>query len=401
MSNKMLPRAFEPSPPTALDTGTVKSNKVEFGNWRGDADRPEPAPPSPMPPSKRVGFAVVGLGRLTLGQILPAFSACHLARVSAIVSASPEKGRVVSAQYGLSHVYSYDEIDQLAELPDVQAVYIVTPNGRHLEHVQAAAAAGKHVLCEKPMANTADEARAMIAACKDAGVKLMIAYRCQFETYNRATIDLVRSGELGKIRIIEATNTQVQGPADQWRMKATMAGGGVLPDIGLYCLNGARAMTGEEPVELFARSYTPTDDPRYASIEETMAFMLRFPSGAIANCAASYGAHESKDMSLRLEKGWIALENAFAYQGQRMRVAQRQGDMERIDEWRLGLKNQFALEIDHFADCILHGRDPRTPGEEGLQDMVLMEAIYRSAAEGAPVSLPAIPQLDAFRGPKL
>ena len=181
-------------------------------------------------------------------------------------------------------------------------------------------------------------------------------------------------------------------------MKAGMAGGGVLPDIGLYCLNGARAMTGEEPIEVFARSFSPAGDERYATVEETMAFMLRLPSGAIANCAASYGAHECKDMNQRLERGWIGLENAFAYHGQRMRVAQRDGMMERIDEWRLGHANQFALEIDHFAKCILEDRRPRTPGEEGLQDMMLMNALYRSARDGIPMSFPAIPGLDAFRG---
>ena len=315
--------------PNQLDVGSVEDGKVVFGNWRGPADRPEPPPPAPLAPSQRVGIAVVGLGRLTLGQILPALSTCRAARVTALVSNSPAKAAVVAAQYGISHVLDYDGIARLAELPEVQAVYIVTPNGMHLEQVQAAAAAGKHVLCEKPMANTAGEARAMIAACAAARVKLMIAYRCQFEPYNRAAIDLVRSGTLGAVRFVEATNTQAQGPADQWRMKAGMAGGGVLPDIGLYCLNGARAMTGEEPIEVFARGFSPAGDERYATVEETMGFMLRFPSGAIANCAASYGAHECKDMNLRLEKGWIGLENAFAYHGQRMRVAQRDGTMER------------------------------------------------------------------------
>ena len=389
-------------PPSEIDRGRVENNRVEFINWRGEADRPEPPPPAPLPPDQRVGFAVIGLGRLTMGQILPAFAACKQARPVALVSSHPEKLRTVAAQYGIpmQNLFGYDAIGRLADISAVKAVYIVTPNGLHLEQTQAAAAAGKHVLCEKPMANSSEEARAMVAACNAAGVRLMIAYRCQFEPFNRAAMRLIRSNKYGAVRLIEACNTQVQGPADQWRLKAPLAGGGALPDIGLYCLNGARAMLGEEPVEVFARTYSPPNDPRYAELDETIAFMLRFPSGAMANCAAGYGAHESKDMRLRLESGWIDLENAFAYQGQRMRVGRRQGDIEAVDEWRLSPGNQFALEIDHFAHCILHNQRPRTPGEEGVQDQFIMEALYRSAREGGPVSLPKIAGQDVFRGPE-
>ncbi|WP_245214676.1 Gfo/Idh/MocA family protein [Pararoseomonas indoligenes] len=387
-------------PPSSIDRGGVEDGAVVFENWRGEADKPAPPPPAPMPPGKRVGFAIMGLGRLTLEEVLPAFAACKAARPVALVSGSPEKARVVAAQYGIAaeSVYGYHEVERLSENPEVQAVYVVTPNGLHRDHVLAVAKAGKHVLCEKPMANTSAEAREMVEACRAAGVRLMIAYRCQYEPFNRELVRLVRSGELGRPRILEATNTQVQGPADQWRLKAPLAGGGALPDIGLYCLNGVRAVLGEEPVEVFARIVNPEGDGRYGDIDETTVFMLRFPSGAIANCATSYGAHESKDLRVRLERGWIDLENAFAYRGQRMRVARRKGDNEAVEEMRLGAKDQFALEIDHFAECILEGREPRTPGEEGVQDQLLMEAIYRSAREGVPVAIPPVKGIDAFRG---
>ncbi len=403
LESKVLPAAARPERPAPIDIGRVEDGRVRFENWRGEADRPEPPPSAPLPPDQRVGFAVIGLGRLTLGQILPAFGACRRAKPIALVTGTPDKGRAVAAQYGIAErsVFGYGEIARLAEDPAIRAVYVVTPNALHHEHVLAAAAAGKHVLCEKPMANTSQEARDMVAACRQAGVKLMIAYRCQYETYNRAAIDLVRSGTLGGVRIIEATNTQVQGPGEQWRMKAGMAGGGALPDIGLYCLNGARAMLGEEPVEVFARSWSPAGDTRYADVEETIAFMLRFPSGALANCAAGYGAHECKDLRLRLERGWIELADAFAYRGQRLRIAHRDGENEAIAEKKLSASNQFALEIDHFARCILHDRVPRTPGEEGVQDQLLMQAIYRSAREGGPVALDPTTGLDAFRGPAL
>ena len=387
-------------PPEPIDIGVAKDGAVEFENWRGEADKPAPPPPAPLPPETRVGFAIMGLGRLSLEEILPAFAACTSARPVALVSGRPEKARTVAAQYGIpgEAVYGYDEVQRLAQNPQVQAVYVVTPNGRHRDDVLAVARAGKHVLCEKPMANTAAEAREMVAACHAAGVKLMIAYRCQYEVFNREAIRLIRSGELGRPRVLEAVNTQVQGPGSQWRLKAPLAGGGALPDIGLYCLNGVRAMLGEEPVEVFARIVNPEGDDRYATVEETMVFMLRFPSGAIANCATSYGAHESKDLRIRLETGWIDLENAFAYRGQRMRVARRKGKDEAVEELRLGAKNQFALEIDHFAACILQGGVPRTPGEEGLQDQVLMEALYRSAREGGPVAILPVAGVDPFRG---
>jgi predicted dehydrogenase len=388
--------------PTPLDRGKVEGGKVVFENWRGEADRPSPPPPAPLPPGERVGFAIVGLGRLSLEQLLPAFAECKMARPVAVVSGSPEKAKVVAAQHGIkdSSVYSYDDFDRIADNPEVQVVYVVLPNGLHRDFVIRAAKAGKHVMCEKPMAVSSQQAREMIAACKDAGVRLMVAYRCQYEPYNRDVIQRVRSGEMGAARFIEATNTQVMGPGDQWRFNKALAGGGALPDIGLYCLNTARAITGEEPVEVFARIFNPPGDNRYREVEETMGFMLRFPSGTIANCTSSYGAHESKDLRVRLEKGWIDLENAFAYQGQQMRVAHRGGKAEVIDTVRLPQQNQFALEIDHMASCVKENRVPRTPGEEGLQDHLLMEALYQSAETMAAVALAPVAGRDTTRGPE-
>jgi predicted dehydrogenase len=383
----VLPVAGASLDPNDIDLGRVKDGAIAFANWKGEADKPSAPPPAPSAPDARVGFAVVGLGRLALEQILPGFVNSKHARVTALVSGSPEKAKVVARQYGVpsQSIYSYDDMARLAENPDVQAVYVVTPNGLHLQHVRAAALAGKHVLCEKPMANTADEARQMIEACANAGVQLMVAYRCQFEVFNSEAARIVQSGELGRARIIEATNTQVQGSGEQWRHRAQLAGGGALPDIGLYCLNGVRHVLGEEPIEVYAQIVNPTNDDRYREIEETVAFTLRFPSGAIANCATSYGAHESKDMRIRLERGWIDVENAFAYKGQRMRIARRKGDIEAVEEQRLEFKDQFTLEIDYFAQCVRDGTKPSASGEEGLRDHVLMEAIYRSAREGRPV----------------
>jgi predicted dehydrogenase len=187
----------------------------------------------------------------------------------------------------------------------------------------------------------------------------------------------------------------------QWRHKKAMAGGGSLFDIGLYCLNTARFLTGEEPVEIYATTYSPPNDPRFAEVEETVSFMLRFPSNTIANCFTSYGGRDDKHQRLNLETASIDMPNAFQYQGQQMTVSARQEDATSNNELVLTPKNQFAQEMDHMADCVMTGRKPFTPGEEGVQDHRLMTAIYESARTGRPVKLPPVSGLDAFRGPPI
>ncbi|MGY2046791.1 Gfo/Idh/MocA family oxidoreductase [Methylobacterium sp. JK268] len=399
--------ADAPPPENPVDTGKVENGRVSFPNWRGPSDRPGAPPPAPLPPEERVGFAVVGLGRLSLEEILPAFAQSRKAKVVALVSGSPDKAKVVARQYGIrpEAIHGYDGFPALARNPEVKAVYVVTPNALHAEHVAAAAAAGKHVLCEKPMAASSAQARAMIDACAQAGVKLMIAYRCQYETHNREVIRLVRGKSLGPVKLIEAVNTQTMSLPEQWRMKRALSGGGALPDIGLYCLNGARAVLGEEPVSVQAQIHSP-DDPLYREVEETVAFTLRFPSGVLAQCATSYGAHETRRLTVQGEGGAVTLENAFAYEGQRLMLHHREGKAEAREERVLPVRNQFALELDHMATCVLENRTPRTPGEEGLQDQILMEAIYEAARTGAAVTLkpperaPGKGPLDLTRGPE-
>ena len=399
--------AGPPGPSVPADTGAVQGERVVFPNWRDSGDAPPPPPPAPMPPGERVGFAIVGLGRLSLEEILPAFGEAKMARPVALMSGSPDKARLAARQYGIPEeaVYGYDQWDRLQANPAVRAVYIVTPNGLHRDQVLAAAAAGKHVLCEKPMANTSGEARAMIQACAAAQVKLMIAYRCQYEPYNREVTRIARSGEFGRVKMVEAFNGQTTALPEQWRLRRALAGGGALPDIGIYCLNGVRALLGEEPVSVQAQIVSPENDPRFKEVEESVAFTLRFPSGVIATCATSYGVHESRELRVHTANGGLELHNAFAYRGQRLTIAHREGAHVQRDEPVLTHKNQFALELDHMAACILKDRRPRTPGEEGLQDMILMEAIYEAARTGLPVKVGPLAGtgegLDATRGPAL
>lgn len=388
-------------PPTPTDTGTTSGGKIEFPPWTAATERPTAGPPNPMPFEKRVGFAVVGLGRLSLENILPAFGEAKKARPVALVTGTPEKAKTVAAQYGIKPeaIYSYEKFEDIRNNPDIAAVYIVLPNALHKEFVVRAAKADKHVLCEKPMATSSADAKQMVDACEGARRLLMIAYRCQYEPYNRKVIDLVRERKYGTTKLIRAVNVQNMAAPEQWRLKRAIAGGGSLPDVGLYCLNAARCLTGEEPVEVNGQTFTTPNDPRFREVEETVSFSLRFPSGAIADCATSYGMHESRYLHVHAEAGSFQLENAFAYEGQQLRVSHRDGKAEAIDQIRLGQKNQFALEMDHMADCILNDRKPRTPGQEGVQDHVVMEAIYKSASTNRPVSLPKIEGKDVTRGP--
>lgn len=346
-------------------------------------------PPMPFAPSERVGFALVGLGRLTVEELLPALQQCKKAKAVALVSGSPEKARQLAAQYGIAekNIYDYKTYDELKNNEEVKAIYIVLPNGMHHEFVLRGAAAGKDILCEKPMANTVKECEEMIAACEKANKKLMIAYRIQYEPYNRKVREIIRSGEFGAVKLIEAVNGQRQGEAKQWRHDKKLAGGGALPDIGLYCLNTSRFLLGEEPSEISAMQYSNPNDPRFKEVEENMLFQMRFPSGALVNASTGYDYHESKRYRVNMPTGWIEMNPAYNYQGLQMQISRAEGKNERTEHIKMPNKNQFAAEMDHFAECILENKTPYTTGEEGLQDQRIMEAIYEAARTGKTIKL--------------
>jgi predicted dehydrogenase len=385
-----------------VDEGSVNGGRITFSAIHAETEQPEGPTPNPDPPDGRIGFAIMGLGRLALENILPAFAQSKHAKPVALVSGDAAKMQTVAKQYGIpaTGCYSYQTFSRVRDNAAVQAVYVVLPNSLHRDAVVQAAEAGKHVLCEKPMATTPDEARDMIAACKRAQRKLMIAYRCQYEVNNAEVSKRARRGEFGQIQLIDAINTQNQGDPRQWRQSVKLAGGGSLPDIGLYCLNTARALLGEEPIEVSAIIYSPPGDPRFTEVESNVSFTLRFSSGVIANCATSYSGHKHQSLRVLGSKGAAQIDNAFAYEGQRLHVFRRNGDVEEDSQLSLPHKNQFTLEIDHFAQCIRANRQPRTPGEEGLQDQVIMAAIYESARSGRPVKLSSLAGPDPFRGPE-
>jgi glucose-fructose oxidoreductase len=332
----------------------------------------------PEPPGRKLGWAIVGLGSLAINQILPAFARSEHARVTALVSGHPDKARKLAARYGVAekNLYTYDTYDRLRDNPEVDVVYVVLPNGMHAEYTIRAAKAGKHVLCEKPMANTPADCQQMIDACRQANRTLMVAYRLRYEPYNQALIKVVKDQEFGPLKVILADAGFSIGDPTQWRLNKRMAGGGSLMDIGIYSLNAARYLSGEEPTEVHAMEHTTPGDPRFKEVEETLTFQLRFPSGILANCTSSYGAPFNRFRVVGTT-GWAELEPALIYSNLKMRA----GTWTKVEERQQPVVDHFAAEMDHLSECVMKGTSPLTPGEEGLKDLRIMMAIYESARE--------------------
>ncbi len=373
---------------------------IKLPSLEAPTDPKSDDPFNPDAPDRRVGFAIVGLGRLSLTEILPAFGQSKHAKPVALVSGEADKMSKVAQQYGIkpSSCYSYQTYDNLKNNPEVEVIYIVLPNAMHHEFVIRGAKAGKHILCEKPMATSSKECEEMIAACQKAGKKLMIAYRIQYEPLNRMAQKAVRDKTYGKTKLIQMMNCQNQAHDQQWRHKKALAGGGALPDVGLYCLNTTRFLLGEEPSEVEAYIYSTPGDDRFKEIEENVSFTLRFPSGVISQCMTGYGSFNAKSYAVHGETGTIKMDPAFTYKGLKQERVHAPGGKQMTEQPSNPAKDQFALEMDHMAECVRQNKTPYTPGEEGLQDHRIMEAIYQSAKENKPVKLTSITKLDAFRG---
>ena len=336
------------------------------------------------PSSKKVGFALVGLGRLSINQLLPAFATCQRARVAALVSGHPDKAKDLAGKVGVDEksIYNYENFDSIKDNPDVDVVYIVLPNSMHAEYTVRAAKAGKHVLCEKPMANTVEECQQMIDAVKAAKKKLMIAYRLHYEPFNQKAIAICREKTYGPVKLIHA-EFGFNIPGGTWRTDKKLAGGGPLPDVGVYCINATRYLAGEEPVQVSATLHQPNDDERFKDVEESAAWWMRFPGGALAHCATTYGASLGGRYRFSTRDAQVIVDPSFNYHGLKMTIINR-GKAEPVD---LPDIDQFAAEMDHFADCVQRDKPPLTPGEEGLADVKVMKAIYQSAQSSNAVSL--------------
>jgi len=270
-------------------------------------------------------------------------------------------------------------MEQMADNPDIDVVYVVTPNALHAEHTIKAAKAGKHVLCEKPMEVSSEKCRQMIDACKKAGRQLAIGYRLHFEPNNLECVRLAREKVFGNLKFIEADFGFRIGDPKQWRLNRTLAGGGPLMDVGIYALQATRYITAEEPVQVTAVE-TVTDPVKFRDVEETIAWELKFPSGIVTSSTSTYNFNGMARYQAFAENGWFELSPAYGYGG----IQGRRSDGQPIN---LESGDQFAVEMDNFAQCILNHQPTKVPGEEGLRDIKIMMAIYEAARTGKSVRL--------------
>lgn len=333
------------------------------------------------PKANPVGWAVLGLGSYATNQIMPAFEHCSQSKLVALISGHPDKLVRFGDRYGIpaTHRYTYDSMDAIRSNPDIDVVYVITPPATHPAFAIRAAGLGKHVCSEKPMAPTVDECRKMIRACSLAGTLLQIGYRCHYEAHNLRAIKACRSGELGKITSMRSDHGFNIGRG-QWRTERALAGGGSMMDIGIYSLNALRYLSGEEPVEVVATITNPSDDPRFVDCEDTVDFKLTFPSGLVGHGTSGYSWIPGKNQfEVVGSKGTMVANPATAYGGDTLTIDGRVVAVE--------ANNQWAAQMDHFSECVRSGKKPATPGEEGLTDIRIVQAIYESAKTGEPVRL--------------
>ena len=329
---------------------------------------------------KRLGFAICGLGGLSEHQIAPALEKTANCRLTGIITDTPEKASSWKSRYNIpdKSVYTYDTMHRMADNRDIDVVYIVTPNALHLDHALAAAKAGKHVFCEKPMEISVERCQKMIDALKAAKRMLGIAYRCQFEPSHLECMRLAHEKVFGSLKVIDSY-FGFNIPPGVWRLKRELAGGGPLMDVGIYALQLTRYLTGEEPVWISGTT-THGDPARFSEVEESVIWQARFPSGVISNCGASYNAAPNGYFRAIAEHGWFGMDPAFNYSGNR--GTRSDGKPLEFPE-----PDPFATEMDDFAQCILENKPSKVSGEEGLRDVKLMMAIYESARTGKAIEL--------------
>ncbi|HKO95014.1 MAG TPA: Gfo/Idh/MocA family oxidoreductase [Polyangiaceae bacterium] len=326
---------------------------------------------------RRIRYAVVGAGNIAQVAVLPAFEHAKAnSELAAIVTGDAEKRRALQQRYGVPFGGDYSELESMIEVADIDAVYIATPNSLHKEFAVRAACAGAHVLCEKPLAPSSQDCRAILEACESAGRRLMVAYRLHFERATLQALEIARSGRLGEPRLFSSFFSHVVR-ADDIRRDAELAGGATF-DLGVYCINAARQLFEAEP-ELVLAEMIERD-----GTDDTVSATLRFPGQRLAQFCVSNSVAGVSSYRIAGSEGDLRVEPAFEYIGELIHHLTL-GDETKKSAFKKG--DQFAPELKYFSDCILNGREPEPSGEEGWCDVRVVEAILESARTHRAVSL--------------
>ncbi len=335
--------------------------------------------------AKPVGFAVVGLGAIAQSSVLPAFRNTKRAKLVAVVSRDKKKAAQLGRKFGASSHYSNDEYNACLANPEVDAIYLATPPGEHRDLTVRSAQAGKHVLCEKPLAATPQQSLEMVIACREAKTLLMTAYRKFFEPSSLYLKKLIHRGDLGRIDLIHTSFSEQPTPphCPVWLFDPKLAGGGPLMDLGVYCVNTSRWLVDEDPIEVEARSWQH-DSWRFREVEEGISFRMHFPSGLMVQGASTYNAAPSSFIYVQGSKGWLSLTPAFPFEEERRLF----GKISRKPVTRtFKIVDEFAPQIDAFAASIQGGPPVAADGMQGHRDIIILHAIYRSAQEQRPVAV--------------
>ena len=326
--------------------------------------------------------AIMGLGSYGT-RVAEAMKDCKKAKLVGVISGTPSKIKDWQAKYGIpeKNCYNYENFDAIKNNPDIDAVYVITPNALHREQVIRVAKAGKHAISEKPMALNAKEGQEMIDACKKANVKLLVGYRMHFEPKTLEIIRMRKEGEFGKIMFFQGLCGFRIGDPTQWRLNKKLAGGGAMMDIGIYAINGARYMVGEEPIWVTAQE-TKTDKVKFKEgVDETIQFQFGFPSGAVASCLSTYNMNYLDRFFLNAEKGFAEMQPSTGYGPIKGRT--NKGELTHPHV------THQTVQMEEMSDIILQGKKPIVPvdGEEALKDLKIIDGIYEAIKKGKKIDL--------------
>ena len=332
------------------------------------------------PPQKKLGIALVGLGNYATRQLAPALQHTQNCYLAGIVTGTPEKEKTWAKQYNIpaQNIYNYQTFDRIKDNEDIDIVYVVLPNFMHAEYTIRAAQAGKHVICEKPMAMTVEEGESMIQACKKAGVLLQIGYRLYFQPHHQEAWRMAHENELGEIGLVETSLGFSMADPTSWRLNKRMGGGGALVDLGLYAIQGARKLIGTDPIRVTAQGSVRHPDV-FKDIYETVTWQMEFPSGVISNSSTTYSYYVDR-MYASGKSGWVELKPSFNAMGTEGRS--HQGPM----DFEVAPFQQIA-QMDEFVQSIRKGTPSRASGEEGLKDLKIIQAIFEAADTGKEIGI--------------